>query len=157
MAASGKAVALVLLPAAVLVTALLLALRVHLQPPTVPPYTAVDAGPLVLHPGSELSLDLAPSTPVSGAVGARAFLVQGTVVRPWDPPITVDRDGTVHVRGSAGTLFAGVPPGQWELTVAVGRPENLPTAPADVLRARTDDGDHPSAWRLVRVPARLEP
>jgi hypothetical protein len=48
-------------------------------------------------------------------------------------------------------LFAGVPAGPWEVAIAVGRPETLPTAPRDILRAR-DGGaaGADAAWRLVR-------
>jgi hypothetical protein len=58
-------------------------------------------------------------------------------------------DGTVRIAGDVDTLFAGVPKGEWEVAVAVGRPETLPTAPNDVLRAR-DQHEASVSWRLVR-------
>jgi hypothetical protein len=61
----------------------------------------------------------------------------------------------VRISGPVDSLFAGVPPGPWQVAVAVGRPETLPTAPRDVLRARDSDGGT-TAWRLVVVPIRLE-
>ena len=59
--------------------------------------------------------------------------------------------GTVRLDGAVDTLFAGVPLGAWDVAIAVGRPETLPTAPRDILRAR-DAGasDADAAWRLVR-------
>jgi len=155
---SGRSVApLLLLFAAGLVAAALLALRVRLEPPTVPAYTLVpkdlsaDAGALVLAPSDRFHLDIKPQVAVVGAVGARGFLLQGTDVRAWDPPFTVERDGTVRLDGSVATIFAGVPAGPWDVAIAVGRPETLPTAPRDILRARDalpTDGD--AAWRLLR-------
>jgi hypothetical protein len=143
-------VALLLVPAAVLVTATLLVLRLRMEPPTVPAYAlAGDAGAVVLHPGERFRLALEPEGLVTGAVAARGFLLRGDEVQAWDPPFTVDRDGTIRLDGPVDTIFAGVPPGTWEVTVAVGRPETLPTAPRDVLRAR-DAGAGDAAWRLVR-------
>jgi hypothetical protein len=155
----ARAVAVFLVPAAVGVAALLLVLRLHFQPPTIPPYAIVDADPssvVDLRHGGRFELTLRPEREVSGAVGARAFLVRDGAVRPWDPPFAVDRDGSLRIEGPVDTLFADVPPGKWEVAVAVGRPENLPTAPLDVLRAR-DAGptDRAAAWRLVREQVRL--
>ncbi|MGA7124493.1 MAG: hypothetical protein WBY94_30605 [Polyangiaceae bacterium] len=139
-------------PAAVVVAGGLLVLRLHFQPPTVPPYTLATSGDVtVLRRGGHFELDAVPTREVTGAVGARAFLVRGTEVRPWDPPFEVSRDGSAHIRGQVDGLFAGVPPGDWEIDVAIGRPEMLPTAPKDVLRARDADVDAgAAAWRLVR-------
>jgi hypothetical protein len=95
-----------------------------------------DSGEVELRRGSTFAMELRPSARVEGAVGARGFLLRGDVVRPWDAPFVVDRDGTVRVAGAVDALFAGVPSGPLEIAVAVGRPENLPTAPRDVLRER---------------------
>jgi hypothetical protein len=143
-------VALLLVPAAILVTAMLLVLRLRMEPPTVPTYAlAGDAGTAVLHPGERFRLVVEPEGLVTGAVAARGFLLRGDEVQAWDPPFTVDRDGTIRLDGPVEALFAGVPPGPWDIAVAVGRPETLPTAPRDVLRAR-DAGAGDAAWRLVR-------
>jgi hypothetical protein len=157
--------ALLLVPAAAVVAGTLLALRLHFQPPTVPPYTLVDRGesqPLV--GGGRFEVTVRPTAEVKGAVGARAFLLRGrgggpdTEVRPWDPPVLVARDGSVRIAGSVDVLFAGVPAGEWEIALAIGRPETLPTAPKDILRARAADTDAgPAAWRLVRERIRLAP
>jgi hypothetical protein len=145
-------VVLLLLPAAVAVTGVLLALRLHFEPPTVPPYTlASRSDDAALRYGDRFEADLRPSAPVTGAVGARAFLLRGNEVRPWNPPFEVARDGSVRIAGPVDTLFAGVPAGPWEIAVAVGRPETLPTAPRDLLRGRdTEANAGAAAWRLVR-------
>jgi hypothetical protein len=159
-------VALLLVPLAVIVAGALLLFRLRFQPPTVPVYVLAGAGAgaggtgeVDLRHGGTFTMELRPTSPVEGAVGARGFLVRGETVRPWDAPFAVDRDGTVRVSGAVDALFAGVPAGPWDVAVAVGRPENLPTAPRDVLRARdrsaADEG--PAAWHLVVEHGRLEP
>jgi hypothetical protein len=152
----GRVAALLLISAAVAAAAAVLFLRLQFQPPTVPEYSlAGDAGgEREATRGSAFVMDLRPAGPVTGAVGARAFLVQGDVVRPWDVAFTVQRDGSVRIEGATDVLFAGVPAGAWEIAVAVGRPENLPTDPRDVLRARVSTPDGGAAWHLVRERVR---
>jgi len=148
---------LLLVPAAAAVAAGLVAIRVHFEPPTVPGYSlANDAGDVALGPGTAFEMVLRPASPVRGAIGARAFLLRGNDVRPWDAPSSVGLDGSVRIAGPVDVLFAGVPAGKWEIAVAVGRPEVLPTAPRDITRSRDADA-RPSAWRLVRERIRLEP
>lgn len=142
-------VTILFLPAAVLVAAGLLVLRLRLEPPTVPAYLVDDAGEPRLQPGGRFQIDVRPAGPVRGAVGARAFLVRDELVRPWDPPYEVDRDGSIRIAGPVDTLFAGVPAGDWDVAVAVGRPETLPTAPRDVLHPGDADGGA-AAYRVVR-------
>jgi hypothetical protein len=158
---SHSRAALVLVPAAAATAGALIWLRLHFQPPTVPGYVLAPSsaeetlpGPLPLLPGARFEVEVRPTAPVKGAVGARAFLLRGDEVRPWDPPFSVDADGSVRIAGPVDTLFARVPAGEWEIAVAVGRPEELPTAPMDVLRAR-DAGAGPAGWRLVRERVRL--
>jgi hypothetical protein len=147
-----------LAPAAVAVAAGLMLLRLHFEPPAVPAYTlppAAAAAVTSLARGGSFSLDLRPEAPVVGAVAARGFLLQDGKVTPWDAPFSVDVDGAVHIAGPVDVLFKGVPPGVWEAAVAVGRPEMLPTAPRDVLRAR--DGTSPATWHLVWERVQLGP
>jgi hypothetical protein len=162
-----RLVAVLMVPAAIAVAGALVALRLHFQPPLVPPYFAAGTGPDEQRIAREslFEVELRPGEPVAGAIGARAFLLHGLhapdgthgdEVRPWDPPFDVDRAGVVRIRGPAEALFAGVPDGPWEVAVAVGRPEVLPTAPLDVLRERGRDAGTRAAWRLVTVPIRLE-
>lgn len=162
--------ALLVVPAAVAVTGALLAMRLHFQPPTVPVFALVrqdaHAGQAaqgaqeteVVH-GGHFELEARPASPVTGAIGARAFLLRGSAagreVRPWDPPFLVARDGSVRISGNVDSLFAAVPAGSWELAVAIGRPETLPTAPNDILRAEGSEGSGTAAWRLVRERVRL--
>jgi hypothetical protein len=148
----GRLVAVLLVPAATLVAAALLVLRMHVEPPTVPTYALASATaeePVQLAPGARFEIEARPTQEVTGAIAARAFLLRGDEVRPWNPVIEVERDGTVRVSGAVEKLFAGVPAGEWEVALAVGRPESLPTAPHDVLRARNPDAGS-EAWRLVR-------
>lgn len=150
---SGKVVALLLVPAGAAVAAGLVALRVHFQPPTVPGYALEgDAGAEVtLRPGATFEMVLRPSAPVTGAVGARGFLFGEGDRRPWDPPFSVAVDGTVSATGTREALFPGVPPGDWDIAVAVGRPETLPTRPGDFLaEGGHDAGDgERTAFKVV--------
>ncbi|MGH7269431.1 MAG: hypothetical protein ACREJ3_03290, partial [Polyangiaceae bacterium] len=113
----------------------LIALRMHFEPPTIPEYRIVessqraDAGAPSFAPGGQFEIDLSPAAPITGAVGARAFLLRGDTVRPWNPPFSVSQDGSIRIAGAVDTLFAGVPKGDWAVAVAVGRPATLPTAP----------------------------
>jgi hypothetical protein len=160
--------AVLVVPAAVVVASVLLFVRMKLEPPTVPPYVLAATGeagpsrpdapsamaPMALRRGGRFTLAAEPLGMVQGAVGARAFLVRGEdEVRLWEPPFSVDRDGSVHIEGAAAVLFRDVPSGPWEIDVAIGRPETLPTAPRDILRARTADagsGAGWAPWQLVR-------
>jgi hypothetical protein len=150
--------ALLLAPAASTVAVVLMLLRLHFEPPAVPAYSVRPAAPaagIVLRRGGSFAVDLHPDSPVVGAVAARGFLLQGESVHPWDPPFSVDVDGEVRIAGSVAALFAGVPDGAWEVAVAVGRPEMLPTAPRDVLRAR--GGTSPDTWHLAWERVELRP
>jgi hypothetical protein len=148
----SRVAAVLLISAAVAAAAALLLLRLHFQPPTVPDYRiAGDAGgERVLARGDTFVMDLQPNGTVTGAVAARAYLVQGDAVRPWDVTFTVQRDGSVQIEGATDALFAKVPAGVWEIVVAVGRPENLPSDPRDLLRARAATIDAGAAWHVVR-------
>jgi ferric-dicitrate binding protein FerR (iron transport regulator) len=151
---STLAVALVATP--VMLALVLVLLRLHFQPPLVPTYELAGAPTEVtLKPGERFEMNLRPAVAVQGAIGARAFLLRGNEVRPWDAPFSVSADGAVRIAGPVDLLFAGVPRGRWEVAVAVGRPELLPTAPRDILHGRNDD-PRPSGWRLVREQVRLE-
>jgi hypothetical protein len=147
-----------LVPLAVGVAVLLIVLRVRLQPPTLPAYVIAGtppSEPIDVTPGGSFAIELRPVAAVDGAVSGRGFLLRGNEVLPWNPPVDVTRNGWVRIQGPVDRLFATVPPGRWEVAVAVGRPEVLPTAPLDVLRARDDD--RPLAWHLVRETIELEP
>jgi hypothetical protein len=141
---------IVIVAGAVASAALLLALRLRIQPPTVPPYVldVTDGKSSVLAPGDFFRMDIEPEGIVTGAVGAHAFLVRGDEARLWEPEFEVERDGSVHMAGRVEKLFAGVPPGTWDIAIVVGRPETLPTSPREALHVR-DGGTADAAWRLV--------
>jgi len=147
-----------LVPAAIATAIALIALRLRFQPPTVATYVGADSSgnEVALLPGGHFEVTVRPAERIEGAVGARGFLLRGDDVRPWDPPFTVSQDGAVRISGPVDTLFAGVPPGPWQVAVAVGRPEVLPTAPNDVLGAR-GNGPRPAGWHLVIERVRLIP
>jgi hypothetical protein len=151
----GNLLALALVPGAGLVAVGLFLLRMHFQPPTVPsfaiarPLASLDEIPLAA--GQQFALEVHPSAPVRGAIAARGFLLRGDEIRPWTVPFSVDADGTVRIDGAVDSLFAGVPAGAWDVAVAIGRPETLPTTPTEVLRAAHSTEDLPDlSWRLVR-------
>ena len=161
-------IALLLVPSAVVAAGALVLIRLHFQPPNVPRYVATvsgdlhatvrDAGPPEDRPlrrDSLFEIELRPQGAVTGAVGARAFLLRGDEVHAWDPPFSVSLDGVVRIAGTVDRLFEGVPRGRWEVAIAVGRPEVLPTAPRDVLYRRDDDPIL-AGWHLVRTPVRLD-
>jgi hypothetical protein len=152
--------ALAIVPAAAAVAVALVTLRLHFQPPTVPVFTLADAGEApaetTLRKGERFDFYAHPEAPITGAIGARGFLLHEEDVRPWDPPFAVERDGSIRIAGPVDTLFADVPDGPWEVAVAIGRPETLPTAPRDVLRGREQDAGSSLSWRLVRKRVRLE-
>jgi hypothetical protein len=157
---SGRIVALLLVPGAALLAVVMLVLRVHMQPLTIPPYSIAASSTTDLRPGGQFSLQLDPRGPLTGAVGAKAFLTkdaadpQRAQMHPWEPRFLVDKDGTIHVAGPVDTLFAGVPAGEWELDVVVGRPELLPQSPADALKGR-DTEISGGAWRLLHERVRV--
>lgn len=111
-------------------------------------------GEVALAQDAQFEIELCPTSHVEGAIAARGFLLRGDEVRPWDPPFSVTTEGIVRIAGRVDVLFAGVPSGSWEVALAVGRPEVLPTAPRDVLRARSK-GPIESGWHLVREWIRL--
>ena len=152
---SGRVIAVVLVPAAALVAVVAVALRLHFQPPTVPVYTlAADAGAEVtLRPGMTYELVARPSAPSAGVVAAKGFLFRGQERRLWEPPFTVDVDGTLHIAGTVDALFKGVPPGTWDVAVVVGRPETLPSMPHDVEHATGTGG--PAPWHVLRQRVNL--
>jgi hypothetical protein len=155
--AAAKLFVILLVPSAIAVAGVLLLLRLYFQPPTVPRYALADAGPEELEidvlRGARFEVELRPVAPVVGAVAARAFLLRGNEVRPWPAGpahFDVERDGSVRIAGAVDTLFAKVPSGPWEIAIAVGRPETLPIAPAEILRAHDAGADAgPAPWQLV--------
>ncbi|AUX41650.1 uncharacterized protein SOCE26_030720 [Sorangium cellulosum] len=110
-----------------------------------------------LGPGSRVEIALRPATRVEGPVAVRGFLIQGGTARPWDVRADVSEQGSARIEGDTETLFQGVPEGEWEIALAIGRPEALPKDPADVLRALQQEDPRTSALRLLRLKVLLLP
>ncbi|MFP2907112.1 hypothetical protein ACLESD_19095 [Pyxidicoccus sp. 3LFB2] len=102
-----------------------------------------------LGPGSRLDVLLRPEQAVEGPVEVRAFLVRPGEARAWTPPLERSPEGAVRIHGPVEALLS-LPPGEWTLAIAVGRPGTLPEAPAEVL-AHVEAGRAPEAgtWRLL--------
>jgi hypothetical protein len=109
-----------------------------------------------LEPGSQLVLLLRPEETVGGPVEVRAFLFQGGEGRAWSPPMERSEDGAVRIRGRVEELLQ-VPPGEWTLAVAVGRPGAVPTEPGDVAPFVRGSGPGPTKWRLLTRRFQLLP
>lgn len=123
-------------------------------------------GVLRLGPGSRLTLTLRPATSVEGPIAVRGLLVQGghiapsekdpakgdRAVREWSPQVAITSDGAARIDGAKEALFPGIPAGEWEILLAVGRPSELPAA--DTLReaAALPESETPeSAFRVRRA------
>ncbi|WP_437274585.1 hypothetical protein WME90_25385 [Sorangium sp. So ce375] len=109
-----------------------------------------------LGPGSRLEIALRPSTRVDGPIAVRAFLIQGEAARPWDVQADVSDQGAARIEGDTETLFRGVPEGEWEIAIAIGRPAALPDGAAGVVDARPHDGKD-STFRVLRFKVLLLP
>ncbi|WP_164018023.1 hypothetical protein [Pyxidicoccus trucidator] len=147
--------------AALAAAAAVLLLALPREAPPLPGYTlsvsseqAVRAGatePEVprLGPGSRLDVLLRPEQAVEGPVEVRAFLLRSGEARAWSPLLERSPEGAVRIRGPVEALLP-LPPGEWTLAIAVGRPGTLPEAPGEVL-ARVEEGRAPEAgtWRLL--------
>jgi hypothetical protein len=98
--------------------------------------------------GERVRLSVRPGTTVSGPIEARIFLRRGEDVRPWPTSVDVSSAGAIRIAASPDTLPAGTE-GEWELVVAIGRPQSLP-GPSDL--------ESPKAGvQLVSTPVVLAP
>jgi ferric-dicitrate binding protein FerR (iron transport regulator) len=102
-----------------------------------------------LGPGSLIDLILRPEQAVAEPVEVRAFLLRPGEARAWTPPMERSAEGAVRIHGSVESLLS-IPPGEWTLAIAVGRPGTLPTDPGE-LRPLVEEGRAPAAgsWRLL--------
>jgi hypothetical protein len=101
--------------------------------------------------GEHVRLFARPSTEVDGPVEARIFLRRGQDVRAWPTSIDVSSAGAVRVVASPESLPAGTE-GDWDVIVAVGRPDALP-GPNEL------DADHAAhrGFRLMVTRVQLAP
>lgn len=102
-------------------------------------------------PGSRVEIIVRPHAPVDGKVGVRGALVRGGEVRDFHPPMDIALNGAVHIEGTREVVFAGVPDGEWEIWLAVGRPDALPS------RLPADRPSDPRAARILRASVILTP
>jgi hypothetical protein len=142
---SGRLVAVLLLPLAALLAASAVLLRMHFQPPLVPPYALEGEAPaeVTLHRGMAFELIARPSKPPGGNVGAKAFLLRSGHNLAWNAPYATDADGTIRIGGEVDTVFKDVPAGAWDVALVVGRPEMLPSMPAEAERPRDESTPAP--------------
>ncbi|WP_437337955.1 hypothetical protein [Sorangium sp. So ce394] len=110
-----------------------------------------------LGPGSRLEIALRPATRVEGPVAVRAFLIAGDKALPWDVRPEVSAQGAARIAGDTEALFRGVPEGEWEIAIAIGRPEALPDRPAELADGPPGEGETPNAFRVLRLKVRLLP
>ncbi|WP_438001100.1 hypothetical protein WMF26_16365 [Sorangium sp. So ce185] len=110
-----------------------------------------------LGPGSRLEIALRPATRVEGPVAVRAFLIAGGKALPWDVRPEVSAQGAARIAGDTEALFRGVPEGEWEIAIAIGRPEALPDRPAELADGPPGEGETPNAFRVLRLKVRLLP
>ncbi len=54
----------------------------------------------------------------------------GQTARPWDVHADLSEQGAARIEGDTETLFPGVPEGEWEIAMAIGRPAALPDSAA---------------------------
>lgn len=118
--------------------------------------------PVRLGPGAPFEMKLSPARPVNGSIGVAAALRSGGSLRRWEPPVVISPDGVVTIKGPREALFAGVPAGEWELLVALGRPSALPATPEALAAAATPEaltatkaGDQPRVLHVFLVPLSL--
>ncbi|WP_437902283.1 hypothetical protein WME95_27050 [Sorangium sp. So ce327] len=110
-----------------------------------------------LGPGSRLEITLRPATRVDGPVAVRAFLIQGETARPWDVHADLSEQGAARIEGDTETLFPGVPEGEWEIAIAIGRPAALPDSAAGLADARPPKEEKDNKFRILRFNVLLLP
>ncbi|WP_437580116.1 hypothetical protein [Sorangium sp. So ce887] len=110
-----------------------------------------------LGPGSRLEIALRPATRVEGPVAVRAFLIAGDRALPWDVRAEVSAQGAARIAGDTETLFHGVPEGEWEIAIAIGRLEALPDRPVELAGEPRSEGEKSNIFRMLRLKVRLLP
>jgi hypothetical protein len=105
-----------------------------------------------LNAESQLVVAARPDTAVTGAVAARAFVVQGASVTEVAPNAQVAPTGAIELRFQGGDLI-GSRHGAASLRVIVGRPDALRELPAQTSMDPSSKADAP--WRTLTVPLEL--
>lgn len=107
-------------------------------------------------PGAEVELIARPATRTTGAVAARGFITREGRVEAWSPPIEVSPEGSVRIAGSFEEVFRGVPPGEVDLVLAVGRSGSIPGDPSVLYPALLGESTpREASWRVVRIRVRI--
>ncbi|RMH16798.1 MAG: hypothetical protein D6696_17360 [Acidobacteria bacterium] len=90
--------------------------------------------------GNLFDLQLVPAGEVEGPVAVRVFRDGGSGFEPWTQAaeLATIEGGAIRIRGRLGEDL-DLPPGEWRLVVAIGRPGELPAA-ADLRRDETAGG-----------------
>lgn len=107
------------------------------------------AAPARLSLDSILQVDLRPARQVSKDVSAVAFLKEGRgQITPWN--VTFDRSeaGVFQLRGRVRDL-PGIGLGRWELLVAVGYPDRLPSRSDLAQRLTHGEVSAGEGWQLL--------
>jgi len=95
--------------------------------------------PTLLGAGASFGLVLRPDTPVDQPVEILSCSIRDGRVGPWNAPWERADSGSFHVEGSRETLFAGEPPGEVTLALAVGNKASLPSCAALVPPAQSPE------------------
>lgn len=77
-------------------------------------------------PGSHFELIARPREPVAGPLAARAALVRNGRSEVWAAPAHIIKGGAVQIEGTREAVFPGIPDGDVEIWLAIGRPGELP-------------------------------
>ena len=108
-----------------------------------PSAASTERGACVLRPSERGSFELRarPNDAVSGTVGARAFVVRGDDVQPWDGVPEVSEKGAIRLLDENRKLM-----GATELRIVVGREHLSPATARDHARGATSG----RAWQVLR-------
>lgn len=96
-------------------------------------------------------VSLRPAVTTDRDIDVLAFLVQGTEVQSWSPPLAVLDDGTVRLEGRAERDFQGIRDGAWEMVLIVGRASALPRYRDELPDLMAEPQDATGPVRVLRV------
>ena len=98
-----------------------------------------------LVPGSRLGLILTPTTRIDTKVEVKAWLAQGSTVRPWPISPQIPPAGGVLIEGTFESLgLAEFKPGDWQVIIGIGAVGTVPDSP-----------EPSKAWQRLETSIRL--
>jgi hypothetical protein len=106
---------------------------------------------LRLAPGSSLDVVARPSRTVTGAVEARAFVLQGDRLHPLLTPLQRSADGAFRLQGTRSALFPGARPGRLDLIIGVAEAGAMPAHPSSLAELAGSNA------QILRRPLDLTP